>query len=196
MKTFLSIMVLGLSIFSQAQETFNITWMMGITEEDASLTIGTGDTVIWTWGQSGMPHNVSSVDPDAPEDFGSETMSEEGSTYQYTFTEAAEIDYRCSVHPAMMKGTIIVQPNMSLEDKFVKNLKYYPSIVKESLTVTSLVPVETYEIYDAQGKRVANGKFTNANAFVINTSSLSSGVYFVNVVSANKSKTSFKIIKE
>lgn len=196
MKKFLSILFVGASFLSYAQETFNITWLMGISEEDASLTLSSGDTVIWTWGENGMPHDVSSIDPDAPDDFGSEILIGMGQTYEYTFTEPAEIDYRCSVHPTTMKGTITVLPVMSVEDKFVKNLKYYPSVVKETLTITSLVPVDNYEIYDALGRRVAAGKFTNANVSVINTSAFSSGVYFVNVVSANKLKTSFKVIKE
>lgn len=196
MKTLLSLLIVGLSFISQAQETFNITWMMGISHEDASVTIGSGDTVIWTWGEAGMPHDVSSIDPDAPEDFGSEILIGEGQTYQYTFVDPAEIDYRCSVHPTTMMGTITVLPVMSVEDKFVKNLKYYPSVVTDKLNIASLVPVETYEIYDTQGRRVAQGGFTNGNTYVINTSSLSSGVYFVNVVSASKIKTSFRIVKE
>lgn len=196
MKTILSISLLALSFYSQAQETFNITWMMGISQEDASVTISAGDTVIWTWGEAGMPHDVvSDDDPDAPADFGSEILIGMGQTYQYTFTTPAEIDYKCSVHSSM-KGTITVEPVMSVEDKFLKNLKYYPSVVKESLTVTSLVPVDSYEIFDAQGRKVAQGNFSNANHSVINTSSLSSGVYFVNVTSANKLKTSFEVIKK
>src|SRR5690606_12983272 len=123
---------LGLGVFSQAQETFNITWVMDISHEEASVTIGTGDTVLWTWGESGMPHDVSSIDPDAPDDFGSEILIGEGQTYEYTFTEEAEIDYRCSVHPNTMTGTITIVPNMSVEEKFVKNLNYYPSVVNES----------------------------------------------------------------
>lgn len=196
MRTILSILFISSSLLSHAQETFNITWMMGISEEDASVTISTGDTVLWTWGEGGMPHDVSSIDPDAPEDFGSEILIGMGQTYQYTFTEAAEIDYRCSVHPTTMVGTITVVPDLSVEDKFIKNLKYYPSIVKESLTITSLVPVKNYEIYDAQGRWVAEGKFSDSNHSVINMSSFSSGVYFVNIISADRLKTSFRIVKE
>jgi len=196
MKQFLSILVMGLGIISQAQETYNITWMMNISHEDASVTISSGDTVIWTWGEAGMPHDVSSIDPDAPEDFGSDILIGEGQTYQYTFTDPAEIDYRCSVHPTNMTGTITILPVMSVEDRFVKNLKYYPSVVNDKLNVSSLVPVESYEIYDVQGRRVADGNSANTNTFIINTSSLAKGVYFVNVVSASKVKTSFRIIKE
>lgn len=194
MKTILSILTLVLCIFSQAQQTFNITWMMGITHEEASLTISAGDKIIWTWGDA-MPHTVESSDPDAPDDFGSEMLTGSGQTYEYTFTTATEIDYVCGIHSGMT-GTITVEPVMSVEDKFVKNLKHYPSIVKESLNITSLVPVASFEIYDAQGRKVSEGKFTNANHSVINTSALSSGVYFVNVVSVDKIKTSFKIVKE
>lgn len=196
MKTLLFVMCIILGISSYAQETFHITWMMDISEEDASLTIGTGDTVIWTWGENGMPHDVSSIDPDAPDDFGSEILIGEGQTYEYTFTVEAEIDYRCSVHPSNMVGTITVVPNMSVEDKFIKNLNYYPSVVKESLHITSLVPLSNYEIYDAQGRRIAEAKFTDAHAPVISTSALPSGVYYVNVMTTNKLKTSLKIVKE
>lgn len=194
MKTILSILTLVLCIFSQAQQTFNITWMMGITHEEASVTINTGDTVIWTWGDA-MPHTVESDDPDEPDNFGSEMLTGAGQTYQFTFTTQAEIDYVCGVHSGMT-GTITVEQGMSVQDQFVKNLKHYPSIVNESLNITSLVSVASFEIYDAQGRKVSEGKFSNANHSVINTSSLSQGVYFVNVLSKDQLKTSFKIVKE
>lgn len=194
MKTILSILMLVLCFFSQAQQTFNITWMMGITHEDASLTISTGDKVIWTWGDA-MPHTVQSEDSDAPNDFGSGMLTGSGQTYEYTFTTAAEIDYFCGVHSGMT-GTITIEPAMSVEDKFVKNLKHYPSLVKENLNITSLVPIASFEIYDALGRKVLEGKFSDANQSAINMSTLSDGVYFVNIVSADKLKTSFKIIKE
>src|SRR5690606_24726624 len=98
-----------------------------------------------------------SIDPDAPSDFGSEILIGEGQTYEYTFVDPAEIDYRCSVHPTTMTGVITVLPAMSVEDKFIKNFKYFPSVVTEKLTVASLVPLDAYEIYDTQGKKVAGG---------------------------------------
>lgn len=192
MKTILSISLLGLFIISQAQETFNITWMMGISNEDASVTINTGDTVVWTWGDA-MPHTVQSIDGDAPEDFGSGLITGQGQTYQYTFTTQAEIDYFCGVHGGMT-GTITVEQGMGVEEQFVRNLKFYPSLVKESLTITSLVPVDSYEIFDVSGRKVAEGKFDNQT--VVNTSSFAAGVYYVNVVSIDKVKTTFKIVKK
>lgn len=169
---------------------------MGISHEEASLTLSSGDTVIWTWGEEGMPHDVSSIDPDAPEDFGSEVMTGEGQTYQYTFTDPAEIDYRCSVHPANMTGTLSILPVMSVEERFIMNLKYYPSVVENELNVFSLIPVKAYEIFDINGKIVAKGEFKQGNFYIINTSLLTNGVYFVHVVSENNVKTSFKILKE
>lgn len=196
MKTLLSFFIAVFGVVSQAQETFNITWMMTTTHEDASVTLSSGDTVIWTWGEGGMPHDVSSIDPDAPSDFGSEILTGEGQTYEYTFVEPAEIDYRCSVHPTTMTGTITVLPTMSVEDKFVKNFNYFPSVVNEKLTITSVIPIEAYEIYDAQGKKVASGNLSGKNIYEINTSGFASGVYIVKVMSSTKVNTSFRIVKQ
>jgi plastocyanin len=196
MKTLLSLFIAVFGVISQAQETYNITWLMGISHEDASVTLTSGDTVIWTWGENGMPHDVSSIDPDAPSDFGSEILIGMGQTYQYTFVDPAEIDYRCSVHPNNMTGTITVLPQMSVEDKFVKNFNYFPSVVTEKLTVTSLIPMDNYEIYDAQGKKVASGNLSGKNVYEINTSGFASGVYIVKVMSSTKVNTSFRIVKQ
>lgn len=86
-----------------------IIWYMEITPQQATLTIKPGDTIRWIWGESDMPHNVTSDDPDAPADFGSEIMTGEGSVYEYTFTEETVFDYHCSVHPNLMFGTITVE---------------------------------------------------------------------------------------
>lgn len=178
-----------------AQQTYNITWMMGISEEDASVTLQSGDTVVWTWGEPDMPHDVSSEDPDAPEDFGSEILIGEGQTYQYTFTTEAEIEYECSVHPSM-NGVITVLPILSVEEVFLKNLQYFPSVVTDRLTLTSLVPLGAYEIYDAEGKRISGGILENLNVYEIDTSGFSSGVYVISVESSSKVKTTFRIIKK
>ncbi len=195
MKKILFILCGSIFMMLGAQETYNITWMMGISEEDASVTLHSEDTVIWTWGEPDMPHSVSSTDPDAPEDFGSEILTGEGQTYQYTFHTLAEIEYHCSVHPAM-NGVITVLPILSVEDVFVKNLKYFPSVVSEKLTITSLVPLSSYEIYDAEGKKITEGDLDNLNVYEIDTSGFSSGVYVVTVESSTKVNTTFRIVKK
>lgn len=194
MKLFFTIVSLGLGTFSYAQQTFNITWMMGITLEQASVTINTGDIIVWTLGD-GAPHTVQSDDPDAPGAFGSGPMQGNGQTYQFTFNDPAVIDYRCGVHGSM-QGVITVVDGLGIEEKFVSNLKYYPTVTSSSLTINSLFPVERYEIYDALVRKVTEGTFSNANHSVLDVSSLSNGVYFVTVVSKDQLKTSFKIVKE
>ncbi len=194
MKLFFTILGIGTGTFSQAQQTFNITWMMGITVEQASVTVNTGDIVIWTLGD-GAPHTVQSEDADAPGTFGSGPMQGNGQTYQFTFNDPAVIDYHCGVHGSM-QGVITVVEALSVEEKFVANLKYYPTVTNSDLTITSLLPVERYEIYDAQVRKVAEGVFSNANHSVLDVSALSTGVYVVTVVSKDQLKTSFKIVKE
>lgn len=195
MKKLLFFGAIILGINTHSQETHNITWFLGITESEASLTIDQGDTVLWTWGDN-MQHSITSTDPDAPSDFGSEVMSGEGQTYQYTFTAEADIDYHCSVHPATMIGNIHVNDDMSVEDKFLLNLKYYPSVVTDELSITSLIPIEKYEIIDLQGKKILMDENLLENVLKINLSHLPSGVYFVNLQSKSQIKTSFKILKK
>src|SRR5690554_901194 len=84
-----------------AQQTYEITWMMGISPEDASVTAAPGDTVKWVWGEESMPHSVVSSDSNAPEDFGSDIMTGMDSVYEYTFEEEASFGYECGVHPMM-----------------------------------------------------------------------------------------------
>jgi len=85
-----------------------INWMDGISVHSASVVIKPGDTVRWIWAEDNMPHDVSSTDPQAPADFGSQILTGLGNTYEYTFTEEAIFNYRCSVHPTTMNGTITV----------------------------------------------------------------------------------------
>jgi plastocyanin len=176
----------------QAQQTFDITWMVGISNEDASVTLDVGDTVVWTWGDT-QQHSVSSSDPDAPVDFESGILSGMGTTYEYTFTEVAVIDYFCGVHPAM-NGTITVEEILSVEEQFIKNLKYYPNPVTDKFHIQSLFPLSAFEVFDLQGRRIMNGPLTG-NIGVIDSSTLNEGVYFIALESVNGERATFKIVK-
>jgi len=87
---------------------YEIIWMTNMAVQNATITIKPGDTIRWIWGEGGMPHDVTSDDPNAPEDFGSEILIGEGQVYEYTFTEEITFEYRCSIHPNSMVGTISV----------------------------------------------------------------------------------------
>jgi plastocyanin len=74
-----------------------------------NVQLGVDNRVIWI-NDDGTPHTVT---PDKPvEDsysgpFDSPGVVKPGETYEFLFTENAEIDYHCSPHP-WMKGKVIV----------------------------------------------------------------------------------------
>jgi len=68
----------------------------------ASLSIKTGDTVIWT-NQDSVAHTVIS---DSGSEISSTSLSN-GATYSHTFTKSGTYKYHCSIHPSM-HGTITV----------------------------------------------------------------------------------------
>ena len=71
-------------------------------------TIAVGDTVTWTWNESGTPHSVES---DGVPSFTSQTGTAitNGFTYKVKFTAAGTYAYDCSVHPTTMTGRIVVR---------------------------------------------------------------------------------------
>jgi plastocyanin len=68
----------------------------------ASVTIGVGDTVTWTWAGS-LPHTVTAND-------GSFASAQQTSgTFAHTFNTAGTFGYVCQVHGTAMTGTVVVQ---------------------------------------------------------------------------------------
>jgi len=196
MKKITLFIMLGLAWCIQAQQTHDITWMMGISNQDTSVTINVGDTVRWTWGEAGMPHNITSVDPNAPAGFGSATMSAQGSTYEFTFTEPVTFTYRCSVHPTMT-GTITVEGSSNVDGFTTKSIKFYPTLVDDVLTIEAKETVKEYQIFDIQGKRVLKQTLAgNSSDFNINVTSLTKGVYFVQLTSTEGENVTLKFSKK
>lgn len=76
-------------------------------------TINAGDSISWDFGGASLPHTTTECgascdDPtDAPA-WDSGTITN-GSTFQFTFSEPGTYLYRCSIHPALMRGRIIVE---------------------------------------------------------------------------------------
>ncbi len=83
----------------------------------ATITIAVGDTVRWTWQSDG--HSVVSGPPGSADGlfcspFDSQCpnaqLSNTGSTYQHTFTQAGSFPYYCSSHFALgMVGDVEVR---------------------------------------------------------------------------------------
>ncbi|PKA83939.1 putative secreted protein (Por secretion system target) [Ulvibacter sp. MAR_2010_11] len=175
---------------ASAQTTYPVDWDQAVGA-NATFTIEVGDTVLWTWA-NGVPHTVTSQ-AGSVETFDSGTLTGAGTEFQYTFTVVGDNPYLCEVHPVMMAGTITVEAVLSVQDKFERNVTFYPNPVDEMLVIASLYKLDSYEIYNLLGKKVGwgdgNGTFTH-----LNTSYLNSGVYFIKVTSG-EFQTTRKIIK-
>ena len=90
----------------KAQQTYQLDWGFNINGANASLTIEQGDTVEWTWIDTGQ-HNVVNT-ANAVETFDSGLLQGIGTTFSHTFTEIGVNDYECSPHNSNMFGTITV----------------------------------------------------------------------------------------
>ena len=98
-------MILQTSL-THAQQTYQLDWGFNINGANASLTIEQGDTVEWTWIDTGQ-HNVINT-ANAVETFDSGLLQGVGTTFSHTFTEIGVNDYECSPHNGNMFGTITV----------------------------------------------------------------------------------------
>ncbi len=68
-----------------------------------STTVKTGTAVTWTFSDS-SDHNVESV---GTSELKKSPDLADGKTYQFTFTKAGTVEYRCGIHNSMT-GTIVV----------------------------------------------------------------------------------------
>jgi plastocyanin len=82
---------------------FNIT-MGDNFFEPATLTIAVGDRVTWTH-TGNRPHDVTSDDGT----LNSPRRMSNGQTYAYTATKPGTFAYICTIHPAQMRATLVVQ---------------------------------------------------------------------------------------
>lgn len=69
--------------------------------DPAAKTISVGDTITWT--------NIDMVDHSVTHDSGDfdSGLLSHGESWSYTFNEAGEFDYYCTVHPAMTAVVIV-----------------------------------------------------------------------------------------
>ena len=114
-------------------------------------------------------------------------------SFSHTFTNLGVTDYQNNNNPDM-KGRVTVANKLSAEDKFVKNISFYPNPVKNSLTISSLFKIDHYQVYNVLGALVAEGKGAGSLTRV-NMDMLNSGLYFVKIFSANNMQSTLKISK-
>lgn len=175
-----------------AQTTFDLDWEQGVSGASASFTIEVGDAMRWTWANT-VPHSVTSL-AGSTETFDSGIITGMGTQYTYTFTAVGANDYECVVHPGNMFGTITVEAVMSVQDKFERNIQFYPNPVGDELTIASLYQFDKYEIYNIAGRKLGDGVGEGTYTH-LNTSYLPSGMYFVRITSDDLQAT-IRIIKK
>jgi len=71
-----------------------------------AVRVSTGTTVVWEWTGKGAQHNVAAEGGG----FESDMSSEEGFTFEQTFSEAGTFEYVCTPHQTLgMKGVVVVE---------------------------------------------------------------------------------------
>src|ERR1700746_1257669 len=70
----------------------------GFFFQPSSVTIHTGDTVVWTWSSSG--HSSTSGSPGMPTGLWDSGIINQGATFMHTFGTAGSFPYYCTVHGA------------------------------------------------------------------------------------------------
>lgn len=173
-----------------AQNVFEIAWEQGIETSVASPTIELGDTVVWTWTDASQK-SVTSLN--GSESFDSGLLKGINNDFSYTFSNLGSTEYQ-NYSNLLMRGKVTVVAKLSSEDKFVKNLNFYPNPVKNDLTISSLFKVDSYQIFNVLGTLVAQG-IGGGNYTQVDMSRLNSGLYFVKVTSKNMQAT-LKIAKK
>ena len=74
----------------------------------SQVTVGVGETLTWS-NDSSVIHTVTSKNPEEETgDLFDSSIILAGDTFSYTFTEAGQYNYFCSVHP-WMQGSVIVK---------------------------------------------------------------------------------------
>ncbi|WGF92457.1 T9SS type A sorting domain-containing protein [Aequorivita marisscotiae] len=174
-----------------AQNVVEIPWAQGIHESVASPTIEVGDTVLWTWADASSK-TVTSL-PGGSEDFDSGTLKDTNNDYAYTFLKTGVTEYQNDSNP-IMHGKVTVVNKLSTEDKFVKNLNFYPNPVKNNLTISSIFKIDSYQVYNVLGTLISEGR-GSGNTTQVDMSRFNSGLYFVKVISKNM-QTTIKIAKK
>lgn len=76
----------------------------GFRFEPETITISKGSMVLWT-NQDQASHTVTSVEGSL---LNSKRISL-GGRYRKKFNEAGTFEYKCTIHPWMQKGTVIVE---------------------------------------------------------------------------------------
>ena len=176
---------------SQAQTTHMVNWFFGVPPSQTTLTIQSGDTVMWMWTDTSMPHTVTSLGS-AVESFNSGTITGAGQSFEHTFTVVGANPYRCAFH-AGMTGTITVTA-LSTPEVRQDQFKFYPNPVTDYLTISSPVNIGRVVVTDMVGKTIID-MTANTPEAIVHFENFPTGQYAVKAETSEGAKT-FSIIRK
>ena len=166
-------------IFSQT--THQLNWSMSSTNQQ--ITIGVGDTVIWTWGNG--THNLRSTG--GVENFDSGYFTGPGPQWSHTFTAPGVTTYVCDPHPNSMFGTVTVTSTASVGELNLFEFNIYPIPASNVINLffdnisNNQISIEVYDMLGRLNQsiisNVVNGKTS------LDISELSRGIYIAKVTS-------------
>jgi plastocyanin len=83
----------------------------GFFFKPSSVTIHTGDSVLWMWSSGG--HSSTSGSPGMPNGLWDSGILNQGATFMHTFSTVGSFSYYCTPHGACcgMVGTVVVMSN-------------------------------------------------------------------------------------
>lgn len=92
---------------SQAQETVSVPvgdfyfCSSDFQSDECVTTVEAGDTVVWDFSGATSTHTTTG------DGWDSGNLSD--GTFSFTFDEAGEFAYRCTIHPTLMMGRVVVE---------------------------------------------------------------------------------------
>jgi len=184
MKKLLLCTALFASVALSAQTTHVISWFMGVSESQASMTVTAGDIVKWTWDDT-LPHTVTSASGGA-ETFASAQLTGANQEYSHTFTVVGSTDYACAIHP-MMAGTITTQPLLAVDDVTTLDFEYFPNPATDVVTINGKNAIDRVVVYDIAGRQLSDTA-TTTNTVKVYLQGYTAGTYLIKVFSGSQSK--------
>tara|TARA_B100000900_G_scaffold236952_1_gene201210 strand:+ start:1441 stop:1941 length:501 start_codon:yes stop_codon:yes gene_type:complete len=156
-----------------------------MSSTNQQITIGVGDTVIWTWG--GGTHNLRSTG--GVENFDSGFFTGPGPQFSYTFNAPGVTTYICDPHPNSMFGTVTVTSTASVGELNMFEFNIYPIPASNMINISfdnisnDQIIIEVYDLLGRLNQsiisNVVNGKTS------LDISELSRGIYIAKITSGS-----------
>jgi plastocyanin len=159
------------------------------------LNIYEGDVVEWVWMTSN--HTVTSTGGVTSFDSG---VLNSGQTFSVTFTTSGFIVYESTVagDAETMFGSIFVNPGVSVSENEMNApmVSIYPNPATDFFYIDNKENENvSFVIYDSCGRAVQSSVVSRMSAMQVDSSSLTSGVYFVRIA-RSQSIISFSLLKQ